>query len=200
MNTRWLTHYIALKQELGLESIRYDFSPTSHDPLAQVAGRFTFRFEPNHDVWQCYGERETGARVWSTEAADLTDIYRSGLASNRLLTLNFQPMMSDVVDGDWNDAIFPAGNYRMKLMFLEPAHEMAGQRSFDVVLHVGDKDEEIVRSFDPFQEAGGRNRPCTIQHDFHTDVPGPVGITLTPRNGEVIICGAVLEPIDMKKN
>lgn len=195
MNTRWLTHYIALKQELGIESIYYDFSPTSHDPLAQVAGRFTFRFEPSHKVWQCYGEHETGARVWSTEAADLPEIYRSGLVTNKLLTLNFQAMMSDVVDGDWDDATFPAGNYRMKLMFLEPAHETAGQRSFDVVLHVGDKDEEIVRSFDPFHEAGGRNRPWTIQHDFHIDVPGPVSITLTPLNGEVIICGAVLEPV-----
>ena len=62
MNTRWLPHYVRLRQMLGMAPIRYDFAATSHDPLAQSPGIFTFFFDVDHQIWQCLGATETGAR------------------------------------------------------------------------------------------------------------------------------------------
>ena len=64
MNLRWLPHYVRQRQALGMEPVRYNFGPTSHDPLAQGAGKFTFHFDADHAVWECLGEKETGARVF----------------------------------------------------------------------------------------------------------------------------------------
>jgi hypothetical protein len=59
MNLRWLTHYIRLRQALGTEPVRYNFAPTSHDPLAQSMGTFTFHFGPDKEIWECFGKKET---------------------------------------------------------------------------------------------------------------------------------------------
>jgi hypothetical protein len=61
MNLRWLTHYVRHRQTLGTEPVRYNFTPTSHDPLAQSMGTFTFHFGPRRQVWECFGTKETGA-------------------------------------------------------------------------------------------------------------------------------------------
>ena len=68
MNTRWLNHYVRLGQQLGTEPVRFNFAPTSHDPLAQSAGRFTFHFGPGRELWQCFGAKETRADVFTLPA------------------------------------------------------------------------------------------------------------------------------------
>ena len=68
LNTRWLPHYVRFRQMLGLDSVRYNFAPTSHDPLAQMRGVFTFHFDSRGDVWQCLGAEETAATVFRCPA------------------------------------------------------------------------------------------------------------------------------------
>ena len=41
-----------MRQMLGMEPVRYNFGPTSHDPLAQYPGTFTYFFDAKHQVWQ----------------------------------------------------------------------------------------------------------------------------------------------------
>ena len=65
LNTRWLSHYVRLRQLLGLEPVRYKFGPTSHDPLAQAAGKFTFHFDSQRRLWQTLGTVETGADAFT---------------------------------------------------------------------------------------------------------------------------------------
>jgi hypothetical protein len=72
MNTRWLSHYIRFRQQLGLEPVRYNYGPTLHEYLAQSRGIFTFYFEPDRTVWAVFGEDEVNAiavpRVGTTDA------------------------------------------------------------------------------------------------------------------------------------
>ena len=60
LGLRWLPDYIDLRQRTGLEPVRINFQPTSHDPLAQGAGRHTFFAGENGDLWLSLGEKELG--------------------------------------------------------------------------------------------------------------------------------------------
>lgn len=60
LNLRWLPDYIDLKQRVGAEPVRINFQPTSHDPLAQGAGRNTFFIDKQKQYWLSLGEKELG--------------------------------------------------------------------------------------------------------------------------------------------
>lgn len=60
LNLRWLPDYIDLKQRTGLEPVRINFQPTSHDPLAQGAGSHTFFVDAKQHYWLSLGEKELG--------------------------------------------------------------------------------------------------------------------------------------------
>lgn len=42
MNTRWKADFINLRQRLGMDSIRFKFAPTQHDPLAMQKMKISF--------------------------------------------------------------------------------------------------------------------------------------------------------------
>ena len=145
MNTRWLPYVIRLRQQLGLETIRINFGPTSHDPLAQWPGRYTFHFGPRRDMWQTLGEKETGVATFTLpHDADVTlaeesakgesfeswsEIARSGVESDRPITFALRP----ILDGK---SSVPAGDYRLTLLLAEPSATAEGGRVFDVALDV----------------------------------------------------------------
>jgi len=58
LNLRWLPDYIDLQQRAGLEPIRINFQPTSHDPLAQDPGHNTFFIDDKKNFWLSSGEKE----------------------------------------------------------------------------------------------------------------------------------------------
>jgi hypothetical protein len=58
MNTRWRADFINLRQQLGIEPVRFLFSPTQHDPLAQGPGHFTYFIDENNKWWRCLWEEE----------------------------------------------------------------------------------------------------------------------------------------------
>ena len=135
MNTRWLPHYVRLRQALGIEAMRYNFGPTSHDPLAQSPGRSTFHFDAKRRLWQTLGTEETGAAtfVLPTEAAVSTagqpvgmdeGIFHSGIESDHRLTLTLPPVLGK--------APLRPGQYLLHLGMLDPTSTAAGQRVFGV--------------------------------------------------------------------
>lgn len=145
LNLRWLTHYLRHRQALGTEPVRYNFAPTSHDPLAQSMGIFTFHFEPNHNVWECYGTKETGAptfvlpddvNIAGSEGvpAAYEQICRNGIESSEPITITLQPIMAKGGPGRNQPISLSAGKYRLHLLMVDPVSTRPGQRIFDVTV------------------------------------------------------------------
>lgn len=138
LNTRWLVDYVRLRQMLGLEPVRYRFGPTSHDPLAQAPGRFTYYFDEAHGVWQTLGAEETGAETFSSPSVR-EEIGRSGLRSARPIALAVRPIVHKA-------ALLP-GRYTLRMLFVDPDSTAPGQRVFDASVRVASGRESW--SFDP---------------------------------------------------
>jgi hypothetical protein len=135
MNTRWLSHYVRLRQSLGIEPLRYCFGPTSHDPLAQAPGRFTFYFDSQRHLWQTLGTEESGGATFvlpgdakistAGESAGMDEgLFHRGIESDKPLTLTLQPIM-------YKGPLRP-GQYALCLWMLDPTSTAAGQRVFEV--------------------------------------------------------------------
>jgi hypothetical protein len=125
LNTRWLPHIVRLRQQLGLEAIRYAFGPTSHDPLAQASGRFTFHIDAGRRLWQTLGAEETGAEAFGAPGAA---VERSGIESTNQIVVALRPIVGGRKDG----AVVPAGAYRVRLTMRDPVSTAAGQRVFRI--------------------------------------------------------------------
>jgi hypothetical protein len=77
MNLRWLPDYIDLMQRAGAKPVRINFQPTSHDPLAQGAGRNTFYIDRHKDYWLSLGEKELGTRTGTNGNLPLKEVTDS---------------------------------------------------------------------------------------------------------------------------
>jgi hypothetical protein len=208
LNTRWLPHYVRLRQQLGLEPVRYRFAATSHDPLAQLPGRFTFHFDRERALWECLGEKETGASVFVVPArakihrdaampAAYEEICRAGVESDKPLRFTLQPIMARDSRNTSKPVTMPAGNYRLRLLAADPASTAAGQRVFDVKVITDAAAAVTARSdrVDICARAGGANRVLELVYPVTLTAPGAVEVKLTPVTGKALICGAVLEPV-----
>jgi hypothetical protein len=141
LNTRWLVYFVRLRQALGLEPVRYNFAPTSHDKLAQAPGHFTYHFDAKHQVWQTLGAKETGTETFSAASAS-DEIARHGLESDKPITLTLRPIV--------HKAPLPAGKYRLRLLAADPSSTAAGQRVFDVQVNAsGNAGGPVQYTFEP---------------------------------------------------
>ena len=143
LNTRWLPHIVRLQQQLGLESIRYNFGPTSHDPLAQSPGRFTFRFGEFRHLWQTLGAEETDAETFGPP--DSRELCRSGIESAQPISITLAPIAGRKKDG----AVVPAGDYRLRLLLADPTSTAKGQRVFRIFATTADHDLAGTYVFEP---------------------------------------------------
>jgi hypothetical protein len=209
MNTRWLPHYVRFRQQLGMEPVRCNFAPTSHDLLAQSRGVFTFHFGPDRSVWQCFGTEETGAEVFTRPAdakthrtADMPvayeEICHDGIQSDKPITLSIQPILARGSRGRLKPLPLPAGRYQLTVLMLEPIATAAGQRIFDVTVTPsgqadangpGVRSDQRTDRVDLYQRAGGPNRIVTLTYPLELTAPGGVKVTLTPIKGKALICG-----------
>ena len=148
MNLRWLSHHIRLRQTLGMEPARYCFGSTSHDPLAQSAGTFTFHVDSKKNFWQRLGTRECGAATY-TVADDVKlvrdeliawpyeEVCRAGVEIDKPLMLNLMPIMDRDGRRGPKGSSLPAGRYRVELIMADTTSTAAGQREFKVALASG---------------------------------------------------------------
>ena len=178
LNTRWLVYYVRLRQMLGMEPVRYNFAPTSHDPLAQSPGRFTFFFDTAHTVWQTLGTEETGTQTFDAPSVK-EELGRHGIQSDKPITLTVRPIM--------HKAPLLPGEYTLRLLFADPESTAAGQRVFNVAV------SGMTNAVDIFKEAGGANRLLERDVPVTLRSPDEVAVTLTPVKGKVAISGLVLE-------
>ena len=202
LNTRWLSHIISHRQALGLEPVYVNFAATSHDLLAQSPGAYTFHFGPDHELWETWGEKETGAAVVSfpplppivqnaSFPVSWNEVCHCGIEIAQPLTLTLGPIMA--ADNRGREKSLPAGDYHLHLLAIDPASTAAEQREFAV--KVADLPTDIV---DVFRRAGERNRVVDLVYSITLKSAGAVAVTLTPVKGHAIICGAVLEPENSK--
>jgi hypothetical protein len=197
LNLRWLPYCVQQRQALGLEAVRLNFAPTSHDQLAQHPGKFTWHFDADHGLWQTLGAKETGAQTFVLPpetklslAAALPpvdrEICRAGLESDQPIQVPLGPVMGG--------ASLPAGDYRVRLLLVEPSATAEGERVFDLCLD-GDLAAPVRERVDIFRLAGGRHRVVEKHCWVTLSAKGKLKLTLTPSVGKALLCGAVVEPV-----
>jgi hypothetical protein len=131
MNGRWIPHYVRFRQRLGLDAVRYNYGATSHDPLAQAAGIFTFHVSPDQNLWQTFGHRETQCEVFDSgirgdKLAD--EICAQGIQSEAPIDIVLAPILGQGSRGGLGREPLPAGVYTLTLFLVEPEAEAAGER------------------------------------------------------------------------
>ncbi|MCX7010516.1 MAG: discoidin domain-containing protein [Kiritimatiellaeota bacterium] len=143
LNTRWLPHIVRLRQQLGMDAIRYAFGPTSHDPLAQAPGRFTFYIGAGRRLWQTLGKEETGADVFGPST--ISELGHSGIESTNQIVVPLRPIVGARKDG----AVVPAGDYRVRLIMLDPVSTAAAQRVFRIAVTANGNGTDSAYAFEP---------------------------------------------------
>jgi len=117
LNLRWLPDYIDLKQRTGKEPVRINFQPTSHDALAQGAGRYTYFIDKQKNYWLSMGEKELGKAAGSNGNLPLKKITDSWVLITDETIIPLKTMRSNnPVNAD----------YEMELIF---APQSAGGRA-----------------------------------------------------------------------
>jgi hypothetical protein len=210
LNTRWLSHIVRLRQALGEEPLRIRFSATAHELMAQSPGSFTFHFERTHELWECWGAKETGAELFSLPVgatvergslpAGWEEFGQSGLLSSKPLTLELRPILAIMGPRDGAIMRLSPGEYRLRLLFSEPDSVKAGERVFRLETNTTsagtDAAFQLLEQIDIVQLAGGSRR--LIERDYPIQLPassaGVVRLRLVPLKGKALLCGAVLEP------
>jgi hypothetical protein len=206
LNMHWRTHFIALRQALGLEPVRFKFAPTSQDPLAQGAAPFTYYIDANRKLWEVLGEQETGAKAFvlpvdakisrnANIPQDYEEICRGGIASDRPIRLLVRPIMGREDRYEPPPLMLSAGRYRLHLLFIDPHSTAEGQRTFDVTIRAGKSSDGKPDRIDVFKECGQANRIHQRDYEITLDKPGDVEVKLQPVLGKAILSGIVLEPI-----
>ena len=180
LNLRWLPHFAALRQSLGMEPVRYRFGPTSHDKLAQYPGRFTYFFDAEHHVWQTFGSEETGAEAFVLPGSE-REIGRSGIESAKAIVVTLRPVMQR--------ARLTPGDFRLRLYLVAPISAAPDPRV--VTVSVGGNPIDRV---DVAQAAGQPSRIVERNYAVTVGPKGELQVTLTPVKGKASIAACVLEP------
>jgi hypothetical protein len=82
MNTRWKADFLDLKQQLGSEPVRFRFSPTKHDSLAQAPGHYSYYIDEENKWWRRMWKKELGKEesiAYSDSTLTITDSLRFDL-------------------------------------------------------------------------------------------------------------------------
>lgn len=110
LNLRWLPDYIDVRQRVGLEPVRINFQPTSHDPLAQGAGHNTFFIDAEKNFWLAKGEKELGILAATNGNLPLKNVTDSWVEITGSTEIPIKTMRN------FN---LPAGEYKLKLIYID---------------------------------------------------------------------------------
>lgn len=204
INLRWLPYYIGLRQSLALEPVRLKFAPTSHEPLAQGKGLLTFFADSERHLWRVYGGLELRAEpfTWPEDAepkgsAEPVELCRSGIESDRPLTLKLLPFLRDM--GFKSARALRPGQYRVRLLAADPISTAPGQRVFSAKLTMTDASDQKTsvvdeKTVDLFEQTGEKGRVTEVVMQFEQSPDRQAKLTLTPVNGKALICAVIVEP------
>jgi len=197
LNLRWLTHYVCLAQQLGVEPIRINFAPTSHDLLAQSRGRFTYFIDRSDRLWEVRGEEEIESPAYGDLAyGDLAgrvertipsadsqwEVRQSGLESDQPLRLRVSPLMNRR-----NHGVTP-GRYRLTLLLGKRPGMDKNASVFDAAVHIPGSEKPVIAHITLNESALDRT------FDVELTEPGVIEVIVTPVRGKTQISGLLLEP------
>jgi hypothetical protein len=135
MNTRWYPYYVAMKQALRAEPVRYNFQTTRHEALAQRPGINTWFIDRDGALWQGLGEQETGIATFAvdgkTATTALDEIEQTGIRIDNELQLSLSAIAGEKLIPGW---------YRVSLL-LPPNQQ---QRTLKITLKGGDAPKTMV--------------------------------------------------------
>jgi len=190
LNLRWWTHYLCLAQQLGVEPIRINFAPTSHDPLAQNRGRFTYFIDRGRKLWEVRGTEEIKAPAYGDLAGrvgltrpprdPLWEVRQSGIESDKPFRLRVSPLMNRK-----NHGVIP-GRYRLTLLFGKRPGMGENTHVFDVALHLPGSRKPVTERI--------ALTGSTPDKTFEVEItkPGVLEAILTPIQGKAQISGLML--------
>ncbi len=69
MNLRWYPSFVQLRQAVGLDNLRYNFSATNHELLVHEPGWQTVFFDKNKVLWETLGSHEVGGTEYESQDA-----------------------------------------------------------------------------------------------------------------------------------
>jgi hypothetical protein len=163
--------------------VRVKFMPTTHEPLAQAPGSYTFFIDRDHHLWIGLGEKETGVAAFAQSEAP-EEVNDAGLESDRPFSLTARCMMGE--------PLLP-GSYNAKLLFARPS--VAGAQSVLDLEIRGSKDTEAVKGHvDLAQELATGLPLVSLSYPVHVK-QDDLRIDIKPEKGRVFLCGVVIEPV-----
>jgi len=168
LNLRWLPDYLDIKQRVGIESVRVCFQPTSHDPLAQGAGKNTFFIDDEKAWWLSLGEKEAGIPAETNGNLPLRSISDSWIEISEGEIIPLKTMRSHNL---------PAGRLNLRLI---PAPGSAG-----CVVEVVEDGNEIL-------SAAVKDFRSDYSASFETS-GGSLSARIAPTEGSVRLAGLVVE-------
>ncbi len=167
LNLRWLPDYIDLRQRVGLEPIRINFQPTSHDPLAQGAGNNTFFIDKEKNFWSALGEKELNVKATTNRSLPLKKVTDSWIEISEETIIPIKTIRNFKL---------PASDFKISLI---PAAESA---NCNIELR---DDDKVISSvlLDDFSGA------------FVSSVKlnGNLSVKIKPVNGIVRLAGLIIE-------
>ena len=185
MNLRWLPYIVSLRQALGLESVRVKFMPTTHEPLAQAPGLYTFFFDRDRRLWLGLGEKETGVAPFA-HSEPPEEIYDAGLEFDTPLALTVRCMMGE--------SLLP-GNYDAKLLFARPS--VAKTESVLGLELRGAKDAEAITDHVDLARKLAASGLAMVHLSYTVSIRHELRIEIKPEKGRAFLCGVVLEPVKL---
>ncbi|MBN2326298.1 MAG: hypothetical protein JXR73_04025 [Candidatus Omnitrophica bacterium] len=200
LNLRWLPYFMGVRQTLREESIRINFQPTHHDPLAQAPGRHTFFIDSEKNWWMGFGQKETGLQTFAIDGSETVtadspvaqEIGQTGVLIPRKTRIAMHPFASQSLS---------AGQYNVQLFFVEPEFTQTGRRVFTLTMWngkpAGSRPVPLVKDrIDIIQRARRQNH--VIQFSYLIDVQDEaLLVEIDPLSNPAILCGAVLKPLEL---
>jgi hypothetical protein len=187
MNLRWLPYIVSQRQALGVESVRVKFMPTTHEPLAQAPGLYTFFIDRDHRLWIGLGEKETGVPAFARSDPP-EEVNDAGLESDRPFSLTVRCMMGE--------PLLP-GSYNAKLLFARPS--VAEEESVvDLEIRGSNDTEAVTDHVDLAQKLSSGLPMASLSYPVKVK-QGELRISLKPEKGKVFLCGAVIEPVNTSR-
>lgn len=170
MGTRWLPHFLTMKQLVGKESIRINFAPTSHEDLAQMAGKLTYFIDSDNNYWKVQGEKETGKTV--VDISDNSDEYEELFKKGILLDSNMTIKLNSF-SGNENIIV---GKYILKMLLTSKEQDSR------LEVRINDSIYDVAI-----------NKPTIKSINIFLDGQSNPEIEFMPHEGTAIVCGLVLE-------
>jgi len=167
LNLRWLPDYIDVRQRAGLEPIRINFQPTSHDSLAQGTGHNTYFIDEEENLWSAFGEKELDIKTMTNGSRPLKKVTDSWIEISEETILPIKTMLNfKLYANTFEISLIPvAGSASCNIDFLQ--------------------DDNVISSFLLYEFGSGFVSSVQLN--------GNLSVKISPINGIVKLAGVIVE-------